>query len=720
LGRREANVPNSAAIGGSPSAAYRRRISSRHRSGRNASADRDTPAVLRAAASRTALVNRLRTARSQPVATVVAPAGYGKTTLLAQWAARDERAFAWASLAGCETDPVALLTELTSSLGAAPEPLVVVIDDAHLLPRDAAQTVTALIALARRGSMVMLAGRAQPRLPGLSFPRLRARGQLLELGVNDLVLTQREARALLHGLGLSLPEAELSALIDETEGWAAGIAAGGAVEDYLRTECLDALAPELRAFLERTSVLERMCGPLCDAVLRRPDSQTQLESLEERSLFVVPLDRCREWFRYHRLFREQLRRDLAAREPELVPALHRRAADWYESHGDAESAMEHAYAAEDFGRFMRTFERIALPARESGRDATVEGWLARVDEAATVETTPGAAVLAARLHAERGSLDDARRFVVAAAASEDDSVGAKIGVVHAAICAGGASAMLADVESALEELAGDDPWRPFALLLQGTAYVLLDEAERGDAILSRAVHAAERFRASETRVLALTERSLIAEARGEYDRVDAFLREAREGADGRLERYGTYALTLAASGRALLRQGRWASARAALDSARRLLPGLTGALPWLAAQARLELATAYVMLRDSPAARSVLAQVDELLGRRPNLDPLRRQRDLLEEEVAAIPPGEVGRTGGLTAAEFRLLPLLATHLSFREIGAALYLSRHTVKTQAISVYRKLGASSRSKAVERAERLGLVTPSAFPPHVMPSG
>jgi LuxR family maltose regulon positive regulatory protein len=164
---------------------------------------------------------------------------------------------------------------------------------------------------------------------------------------------------------------------------------------------------------------------------------------------------------------------------------------------------------------------------------------------------------------------------------------------------------------------------------------------------------------------------------------------------------------MAASARTLLRRGRWDDARRSLQVARGLLPGLTEALPWLGVQTRLELAAAYVMLRDSDQARLMLGEVEGLLGTRKALGILEARRAALETEVVAMAGGTERRTVRLTPAELRLLPLLATHLSFREIGAHFHLSRHTVKTQAISAYRKLGASSRSGAVQRAEELGLL-------------
>jgi LuxR family maltose regulon positive regulatory protein len=167
------------------------------------------------------------------------------------------------------------------------------------------------------------------------------------------------------------------------------------------------------------------------------------------------------------------------------------------------------------------------------------------------------------------------------------------------------------------------------------------------------------------------------------------------------------AIELAASARARLRRGKWEEARTLLERARRLTPSLTHAIPWLSVQTRLELAGAFVALRDHASAQVLLAEIDAILARRPDLGVLVEQAQALRTSLATLPTGEPGRNPGLTGAELRLLPFLTTHLSFREIGERLYLSRNTIKTQAISVYRKLGVSTRSDAMDRALSLGLV-------------
>jgi LuxR family maltose regulon positive regulatory protein len=714
---------------------------------------------------RAALVNRLRAARSLPVASIVAPAGYGKTTLLTQWAARDERSFAFVPLDEPETDAATLvlrvadavgritavdigrgacdrseawiwgtaLPRLGSALLAAELPFVLVLDDAHLLAADGAEVVTALVPHVPPGSMIVLAARMRPVA---SIPRLRASGDLLELEAEDLALTRRETRALFQEIGVTVSEDTLVELLRTTEGWVAGLrSAAVSLRErhtlpgaYFHEEFLAGLGPGQREFLRRTSILDRMCGPVCDALLERHDSARSLAALEATGLFVVPLDRSRVWFRYHRAFREQLRAELEEEEPWLVPLLARRAAEWFEANGAPEDALLHANAAGDADTVARILDDIALLMHDSGRDTALLAWIARLEASGELAGHPRLAALAARLHAQSGDaagaercLADATRALPRRSGDGGAKADPRIALARAAMCAEGVERMLADVESALDDVPGDDRWRPYGLLLQGSAYALLGEAERADAILSRAAHAAERLDSTESRMLALTQRSLLAAARGDRGDADALLAAALDTMNAAtLNGYPTSALTLAVSARSLLLHGHVREAGSALATARRLSAGLTNGLPWLAVQTRLELAGAYVTLRDSVDAVVVLAEVDELVAACPELGILPRRLKRLATEIDAMPSSGSGRTVGLTAAELRLLPLLATHLSFREIGLRFFLSRNTVKTQAISVYRKLGASSRSEAVDQAQRLNLIGPGADTEGVIPTG
>ena len=718
---------------------------------------------------RTALVNRLRAAGAFPIVLVVAPAGYGKTTLLAQWAARDVRPFAWVSVDERDEDPVVLLKHvaaaidqvdslgahvaeafdtpgesiwdvivprLSGELASRTSPFVLVLDNADVL--ESAESLAAIGVLIENiphGSMIALAGRTYPRLP---IAALRLAAPLLEFGSYELGLSRREAELLLRALGVEPDEREIAGLLRRTEGWAAGLHLAALanqevgeeldgpldltnitgdqryIADYFRAEYLSELTPDVLRFLRRTSVLEKMCAPLCNAMLGSKRSARELEAIEESNLFLVRLDQHRGWHRYHHLFRDLLQRELEEHEPDLVPVLNRRAAQWYEAHEDPESALFHAHAAGDIDDAARILSSIALEVHNSGRVAAVEGWLDLFDHEGRLDRHPAVAIHGSSIHAARGRAEEADRWLHAAERGVAlrrrgvTAVRPKIAVMRSALCADGPVRMQADAESAIAKLAKDDVWLPSALLVHGAAAALLGDTDRADSILAEAVERAARIGSTETRAVAVGERSLIAAARDDLRTADALAEEARRVVEvGELGTYPTSALALAAAARSRLRHGQWDQARHLLTASMRLTPHLNHALPWLAVQARIELAEAYVTLRDREAAQHVLEEARGILATRPALGVLGDGVERLEQEIAAMPQAHDGVSSGLTRAELRLLPWLSTHLSFKEIGERLHVSRNTIKTQAISVYRKLGVSSRSEAVTIAEDLGLI-------------
>jgi LuxR family maltose regulon positive regulatory protein len=266
--------------------------------------------------------------------------------------------------------------------------------------------------------------------------------------------------------------------------------------------------------------------------------------------------------------------------------------------------------------------------------------------------------------------------------------------------------MLVDAEEALAELPQESNWRPSALVAHGAALLLLGEVEKADEVLAAAATCAADHGSSETQVVALAERALLAADLGDDKKAEKLAAEAnRLVATSGVEGAPARAIEHATSAKMSLHRGRWNEARASLTAARDLLPYVTVAIPWLAVQTRIELGRGFATLRDAPAAEGLLGEIEEILAQVPGLDRLAAQAEELRQEVGAVPELE-GNAAGLTPAELRLLPLLATHLSFREIAERLFVSRNTIKTQAISVYRKLGVSSRSEAISEAHRLGL--------------
>jgi LuxR family transcriptional regulator, maltose regulon positive regulatory protein len=724
----------------------------------------DVPPPRQGLVERAGLVDRLSRGHDCRFVSVVAPPGYGKTTALAQWAARDARQFAWVSLDHRDNDPAVLLTyiaealnvdgtvrpavfkgiigagdslwarglpRLGSALASRRDPLVLVLDDVHELENhDCLDALLALLPHVPQGSQLVLSGRTEARL-GLA--KLRADGELLELGPSALALNDTEAHALLGAAGLDVTDSEAAALNEHVEGWAAGLylaalSTGGDgsslasfggddrfVTDYLRSEELARVGQAELEFLLRTAILDRMCGPLCDAVLQRDDSTQVLEQLEHENLFVVALDHRRQWFRYHHLFREMLRAELERREPELPASLNRRAAAWCEANGEPEAAIEYSAAAGDTDELARLVIAFASPYYRIGLVTTVERWLATFDDSALLERYPAIAVFGVWLHALRARPDVAERWALAVETSQVEGpmpdgspFEAWAAAVRALLCAKGVEHMKVDAELAVTHLSAASPWRPASIVLQGVAVLFSGDLDRAEAIFEQAAEAAVAGGAVWAGVVARSERALLALERGELSAAETELELARSFIDDAPSAdYAVTAILLAATARVAIAKRQGARARQALVSAQRMRPMMTHATSWFAVQARLELAKAHLALLDARGAAVLYREADDIIRRRPKLGTLVAEAEDLRAKLSTAASQSSGWASTLTAAELRLLPLLTTHLSFREIAERLFVSRNTVKTQAISVYRKLDASSRSEAIDRAIELGLV-------------
>ena len=713
---------------------------------------------------RTRLLGRLSRGRSGRVVSIVAPAGYGKTTLLGQWAAHDSREFAWVSLDHRDNDPVVLLTYvaealsagstvdpavfkaltgpgdslwtrglpgLVSALAARPEPLVLVLDDVHELENhDCLDALAALLLHVPQGSQLVLAGRTEAQL---GMPRLRVAGELLELGPAALALNDAEAHALLTAAGVEVTLAQAEALNEHAEGWAAGLylaalslgdgsssvaSFGGDdrfVTDYLRAEELSRVEPAQLEFLLRTAVLEPMSAQLCDAVLERDDSAQLLEDLERRNLFVVALDHQRRWFRYHQMFREMLRAELERREPELPAALNRRAAAWCSENGQPEAAIEYSVAAGDTDEVATLVGALAGMYYRTGRVTTVERWLAQFEDPELLGRFPAIAVLGAWVHALRGRTEAAERWALAVETTrskgpmpDGSSLEAWAATVRALLCRQGVEQMRIDAELALAHLPVSSQWHPISVLLQGMGTLFSGNIDQAEVILGQAAEAAVAGGATWAGVVARSERALLALERGDLAAAESELALAGDFVDDVPSTdYVVTAILLAVTARVEIARRQGARARMTLVTAHRMRPLLTHALPWFSVHVRLELAKAHLALSDASGAGTLSREADEIIRRRPALGTLVTEADQVRARLSTVVDQSSGWASTLTTAELRLLPLLTTHLSFREIAERLFVSRNTVKTQAISVYRKLDASSRSEAIERAIELGLV-------------
>jgi LuxR family maltose regulon positive regulatory protein len=685
------------------------------------------------AVRRPALVQRLADPSAPPLVMLVAPAGYGKTTLLREWAKRDARPFAWVTVQEGDDDGERLCDAVTRAIDATvgsdtQTEFVLVIDDAHALYRGAGLDTLAAVAddlppLAR----LAVASRRELALP---VARMRAQQLVAEIGPRDLALTRTEAARLLADAGHRLDEDTLDALLRRTEGWPAALALaalylgdrgsrpnlarfGGAdrlVADYVRDEVLADLPDDARAFAVRTCIVDTLTGPLCDALMDRADSTSMLAALARDGL-AVPVDRTGERYRYHRLVRDALRVELRRLEPWVEPELHGRASAWHASAGDVDSAVLHALAAGDVRDAGDLVWRNVAAEVADGRTVVVERWLSRFD-GGEISRQPRLALTSAVCELVRGQGHLAEHWAAEAAdarrpAGACGAVEAGVALMRAAIAADGPARMREDARSASALHAGNGAGRALACFLEGVACLLLGERDEAASRLEEgARHAA--VRAPHVHALCLSELAALALERADWDEMTELSARARAQVDRHdLRNAPTSALVFAVSAVARAHRGRIEEAQRDLREATRLHAMLTDFTPWYAAEVHILLARAALRLSDVCLARAHANEASRLLRHVPEAVGLAARLDEARAQLEAFTPPESLQPTPMTAAELRVLRFLPTHLSFREIAERTQVSANTVKTQANAVYRKFGVACRSDAVTRARSCGLL-------------
>ncbi len=712
--------------------------------------------------SRGDLVEKARSSECRLVA-VTAPAGYGKSTFLAEWAAREHRRVAWVSLDRFDDDPATLLVSLASAycragLGSAdlvldmrgqgasvlgraaprlaaafrvsPVPFVLMLDDLHELRSQACHDVLGvLISAIPPGSQLAAASRSeQPHLP-----RLRAAGDALEFGVGDLALDAAAARQIFSNARVSVTP-ELAAMVTErTEGWPVGLYLAALVAnqghgrtqavtgedryvaDYLYREALTQQPKAIQWFLRRTAVLDELCAPLCDAILRSSTAAIHLRRIEAQSLFLIPLDRERQWYRYHALFREFLLGELRRTEPEIIATLHQRAADWCESNGSPEQAVEHLLQTTDWDRTMHLVIKLNLPTYMAGRFSTVQRWYRAIGDA-NIERYPPLALSRCWECVLTGDTTGALLWVAIVDAASFDlvpvdgsaSFNSARAILRAVMCAAGPEAMMADATFAVAQEPPWSPWRDTALWALAEAHLLAGHLDEASAFFAEASAAAAVMGNFDTIPICESRLAWLAMDRGQWqeaaERLELALATIEEK---RLHDYTFSSPAFAGAARLSVHHGDLDDARRQLARAMRIRPSATYLVPYHAVRVRLQLAKVYLAIADLGTARQLLREIDDILTHRPALGTLIEEvgefRGALASSAAS---GTIGPLP-LTPAELRLLPYLQTHLTADMIAERLVLSSHTVRTQVKAVYRKLGVSSRNDAVQKATAIGLL-------------
>jgi ATP/maltotriose-dependent transcriptional regulator MalT len=713
------------------------------------------------------LVERLREGRERSLTLVCAPAGYGKTTLIAQWEAadREHMPFAWISLDERDSDPVRLwahliaglqeviggvgdsaletlpagprsiavaaLPLLVEDLRSAP-PLVVVLDDWNLV-RDPVcdETIGALVEQAPEQVQVAISSRSDPGLP---IARLRAHGELTEVRATDLRISAEQAAKLFHEAGVELEVDDVERITARTEGWLAGICLALLVVkeredrmrfvaefsgdtrhvlDYLARDVLDSVRPELRDFVMRTSVLERLSAELCDAVLERTDSEAMLVEIERDNLFLVQLDEAGREYRYHHLFASMLQRELEASDREAPLVLHARASDWYEANGDFEAAVKHAIESRGVARASSLVTRHSVSMISTGRTRSVNRWLDSLSWPAA-EADPQLAVTRALAAGMTGrGRDEIERWLEVAAAAPDTgllangitSLSAGVAMIRSLFLTRGIVEAERGARFVLEQEPETSPWRYAGLVPLGQALFLQGRYEEARTPLAEA-RALPGARALASTSVGVSYQALIELDAGDVASAERLAREALALA---VENGHSSDITAAnphlAIGRALMQSPDLYAAIDHLERAVELSAPLES--PYWHVHALLHLVDARHRLGDDEGAGTALAQARAVMDDLPDVGMLGDLMSAVREELASRSRREGFLGQNLSEAELRVLRSFASGASIADVARELYLSQNTVKTHRRTIYRKLGASTRDEMLERAAEAGLL-------------
>ncbi len=721
-----------------------------------------TPAARKEWVERQGLIQQLASAAGKLIL-VDAPAGFGKSTLVAQWSASplENRQFAWLTLDAADNDPGRLwwhvvcalqracpelevadvlhalrvrfpdiqgtvLPLLINELAGLKDTVILALDDYDLIQESAChdQVKFLLLRLAPSARIVLMT-RVDPPLP---LARMRAAGEVVEIRARDLRLARADAAELVRAVAdVELSEPDLDDLLDRTEGWPAGLYLAALslhehpapsefirkftgdsryVVDFLSEEVLSRQPAEIRQFLRRTSILSTFCAPLCDSVVGQAGSAEIIDTLDRQNLFVVPLDDTRRWYRYHHLFAQMLRGELSRTEPEAILALHQRAGAWHRVAGSADLAIEHAVAADDIAGAVELIAQHWYAYIDSGLAATVRRWIRTLGEDA-IGANPVAAHCAAWTAALLGDQRSVRRWLPVIDSEDDQgplpdgitSLRSSASLLRGTFGFDGIGPMRKAAARAV--MLESDPVSPWFALAQVSLSASLYWS--GD-LAGAAEHAmlALRARASiaTVRIQALAVMAHVAIEQGRLADAEELARSAKAMAtDVDIGLQGTPQSTIAYGA-----VGAVYAANGRLQDARgEFERALTVRRRWpgISPWPTLE-----ILLRLAPVLRSLgdpegaALLFDEASQLLASL-PAGAEAQLARLGRLAADRPQIASPGEpLTERQTAVLALLGGTLSLREIGAQLYISPNTVKSHARAIYRKLGVSSRQEAVAK--------------------
>jgi LuxR family maltose regulon positive regulatory protein len=726
------------------------------------------PRVREGMVERPDLLSRLRSGRVRALTLICAPAGYGKTTLLAQWQALDrgEVPFLWVTLDERDSDPLVLWSHLLAAMPGGVDqatgsvrppttlaaihelvlprlvdsldrsaPSVLVLDDWHLVRNPACdRTVISLIERAPEHIQIVVSSRSEP---GLSIARLRAHGDLEEIRGTDLRMGVAEATEIFSNAGVALERRDVERLVDRTEGWVAALSlslvalreaddpqsfvrefSGDTrhVFDYLVGDVLERTDPETREFLVRSSVLDRLSPPLCDAVLDRSDSASMLEAIERSNLFLVRLAGREAEYRYHHLFETVLRRELAAVDRKAVGELHTRASRWFEEHEDLERAVEHAIDSLDLARSSALVTVASVPMLSMGRMATVNRWYGLLSwpEAQADRQLAAVRALAAGLSGE--GRDGIERWLRVAEDGPDFGPLANgISSIRSVVAMVSATYLSRGIDNAVEAsrfVLATEPlgsvWRYAGLVALGQALYLSGRRQEARGPLEEA-QKLPGARQRVTTALALAYLSLLELGEGRADNA----RRLAQRALALVEQLGHGSSSGAATphlalGCVLMHGADMEGAIRHLEQAAHLA-GEDAPSYWRA-NALVRLAAARRLLGDDGGARDALAAARAVLDELPDAGVIGDLYDEVQDSFRHRMRHGAYLGQELSSSEARILERLVDGLSVSQVAQDLWLSPNTVKTHRRNIYRKLGVRNRDELLMHADEARLPLPA----------
>jgi LuxR family maltose regulon positive regulatory protein len=720
------------------------------------------------------LLKLLKEASDCRLTLVSAAAGYGKTTLLSQWHRAEDGSmpFVWVSLDEQDNDPVRLwrhivaavrqvvseeafgaevlvgmsvpgqglveivLPVLINEIAELPLQIVIVLDDYQLVTEgDCHESVAFFVDHLPENIHLILSSRSDPQLP---LGRLRARGELNEIRTEQLAFSEEEAATLLNEkMGLDIDRDDLRLLMNRTEGWPAAIylaslslqkrenthafiesfrGSSRYIVDLLGEEVLASLPGDVREFLLMTSVLRRMTGPLCDAVVGKEGSGKLLRELARSNLFVVPLEGQDHYYRYHHLFADLLLYELRSSHPELVPVLHSRASPWLEDAGFFESAVRHAIAAEDHERVGILIARHWFEYVFAGQSATVEWSLGALPED-FINADAALVLVKAWISALHGRREERDHYMTLAEVSSYEgrlpdgtaSVESGVATIRATFTYGGIQSIVdAGRQAAALDPELTSPWAGLVRLGLGHGLYLSGDSSGARKPLEEAL-VLTRADKPVVRMAVLFSLSNVALDEGRLEEAEARAREARELVERfQLHRVPQATLAYIALGRVLAQRGDLAGAQVELEKGLSVRRRFTALSPWATLIGLLALAPVHLALGDRTEALQALAEARTILE--PFADDAGIFPELIERQERKLRTSKERNghlNGELTERELAVLRLLNSELSASQMGDSLYVAASTVRTHIKSIYRKLGVSSRKEAVKEAHARELI-------------